>query len=127
MAELRLCRQEEIKEGHSRGFDLQQKGSDSIFVLRFEGEFYVYANRCPHARVPLEYRKNRFMSADGSKIICYAHGAHFQPNTGECIHGPCRGQFLPRLKFRQKDGFIWVAVDSLGQPVEVSSAVMHRI
>ena len=32
---------------------------------------------------------DRFLSADGSLIVCATHGAEFRITDGECLRGPC--------------------------------------
>ena len=103
-----LCRLDELEEGRARGFDPLAQGRDSVFALRHDHQVRVYRNRCPHLDVRLEYRKDRFLSADGQLIVCYAHGAQFLPATGECIYGPCLGQRLEALPFCEKDGWLLV-------------------
>lgn len=49
------------------------------------------------------------MSADGSKIICYAHGAQFLPQNGLCVYGPCIGERLTAVPWIEKGG--WMMVD----------------
>ncbi|MBH3384615.1 MULTISPECIES: Rieske (2Fe-2S) protein [Pseudomonas] len=104
-----LCRLDELVEGQSRGFDPLQRGKDSLFALRHAGVFYLYRNSCPHLDVPLHYRKDRFLSADGSRVICYAHGAQFEPDTGLCVFGPCLGERLVAVPWRERGG--WLTVD----------------
>ena len=103
-----LCRLDELEEGRARGFDPLAQGRDSVFALRHDNQVRVYRNRCPHLDVRLEYRKDRFLSADGQLIVCYAHGAQFLPATGECIYGPCLGQTLEALPSSEKDGWLLV-------------------
>jgi nitrite reductase/ring-hydroxylating ferredoxin subunit len=103
---IRLCRADEVGERQARGFDPLDKGRDSVFALRHNGEIHVYRNSCPHLDVRLEYRKDRFLSADGMRIICYAHGAQFLPETGECVYGPCLGEHLSALAFVVEDGWL---------------------
>ncbi|WP_373877897.1 Rieske (2Fe-2S) protein [Pseudomonas turukhanskensis] len=105
-----LCRSDEIVEGQARGFDPEQRGRDSIFALRHDGQIRIYRNSCPHLDVRLEYRKDRFMSADGQLIMCYAHGAQFLPATGECIYGPCLGERLQAVQWWEEGG--WVVLDT---------------
>lgn len=109
-----LCRLDELAEGCARGLDPQQRGKDSLFVLRSAGEIRLYRNSCPHLDVPLEYRKDRFLSADGSRVICYAHGAQFLPDTGLCVHGPCLGERLTALPWVEREG--WLMVDEVDLP-----------
>ncbi len=106
-----LCRSDELAEGQARGFDPNGQGRDSIFALRHNGQIRMYRNSCPHLDVRLEYRKDRFMSADGQLIMCYAHGAQFLPGTGECIYGPCLGEKLQAVAWREEGG--WLVVDIL--------------
>ncbi|QBZ91613.1 Rieske (2Fe-2S) protein [Pseudomonas viciae] len=96
---LALCRLDELLEGQARGFDPLDTGKDSVFALRHGGEVRVYRNSCPHLQVRLEYRKDRFLSVDGSQIVCYAHGARFLPDSGLCIYGPCLGESLSALQW----------------------------
>jgi nitrite reductase/ring-hydroxylating ferredoxin subunit len=42
----------------------------------------------------MAWRKDAYMSADGSRIVCHAHGAEFLPDTGLCVRGPCLGKRL---------------------------------
>ncbi|MCF4998170.1 Rieske 2Fe-2S domain-containing protein [Pseudomonas syringae] len=125
-----LCRLEELVEGQARGFDPQQRGKDSVFALMHQGQVRVYRNSCPHLDVRLEYRKDRFLSADGQLIVCYAHGAQFLPATGECVYGPCLGQRLEALDWFQKDGCMVLKMlvegEICGQN-EVSRLAIHRI
>lgn len=101
-----LCRVDEIIEGQARGFDPDQCGKDSVFALKHRGEVSVFRNSCPHLDVRMEYRKDRFLSADGQMIVCYAHGARFLPVTGECVYGPCLGQFLEALAWHEEGGLL---------------------
>lgn len=105
-AAIPLCHVDELGERQARGFDPLSSGIDTIFVVRHAGELRVYRNLCPHLDVRLEYRKDRFLSADGTRIICYAHGAQFLPDTGDCVYGPCLGERLRALKFRIEDDWL---------------------
>ncbi|WP_350646614.1 Rieske 2Fe-2S domain-containing protein [Pseudomonas sp. HY13-MNA-CIBAN-0226] len=101
-----LCRADELEEGQARGFDPWQCGKDSVFAVRHQGQLRVYRNSCPHLDVRMEYRKDRFLSADGQLIVCYAHGAQFLPQTGECVYGPCLGQKLEALACSVEEGWL---------------------
>lgn len=103
---LRLCRLDTLAEGQARGFDPLDRGRDSVFAVRSQGQVRVYLNSCPHLAVPLQYRKDRFLSADGQLIVCYAHGARFLPDTGECVYGPCLGQVLKALAWDEEGGWL---------------------
>jgi len=105
-AAIALCRLDELVEGQARGFDPLHAGKDSLFALRHGGEVRVYRNSCPHLDVRLEYRKDRFLSADGSRIVCYAHGAQFLPESGLCVYGPCLGEHLSALRWHLDAGWL---------------------
>ena len=100
-------------EGRARGFDLQASGSDSLFALRVGGQVRVYRNSCPHLHVAMEYRKDQFLSADGQRVICYAHGAQFLPESGLCVYGPCLGASLSAVEYRIADGWLVVLLGAV--------------
>jgi nitrite reductase/ring-hydroxylating ferredoxin subunit len=105
---VRLCRLEELVVGAARGFDPEQIGEDTVFVLRRPDGARAYLNRCPHQSSRLEFRKDRFLSADGTRVICHGHGAHFDPDTGVCTHGACLGQSLEPVPCRIEHGCVWI-------------------
>ncbi|MFP6851020.1 MAG: Rieske 2Fe-2S domain-containing protein [Pseudomonas sp.] len=111
--DIALCLMDELVEGQALGFDPLQVGKDSVFVLRHGGEVRVYRNSCPHLDVRLEYRKDRFLSADGSHIVCYAHGAQFLPESGLCVYGPCLGEHLSALRWHLDDGWLMLEAGQL--------------
>lgn len=78
-------------------------------VLRRGDQAIAYRNSCPHLDVAMEYMKDRFMSADGRYIMCYAHNARFLPDTGLCIYGPCRGESLTPVPVITIDDCVWLA------------------
>jgi len=112
-ASVPLCRIDALVEGQAFGFDPLQEGRDSVFALCHQGAVRVYLNSCPHLQVPLQYRKDRFLSANGERIVCYAHGARFLPATGECIHGPCLGEALTALEYDQEAGWLVLPIEQL--------------
>ena len=93
-----LCYAEEIGEGESRGFDPRVEGTDTLFLVRFEGRLYAWRNACPHIDgAPMAWRKDAYMNPAGSYVACHAHGALFAPDTGLCVRGPCLGESLTPL------------------------------
>jgi nitrite reductase/ring-hydroxylating ferredoxin subunit len=105
---MRLCRLDELPTGTSRGFDVEGVGEDTIFVLRHGDGLRAYRNRCPHMGVRLEYRKDRFLSLDGEHIVCYAHGAQFDPDTGTCTQGACLGKSLEPVSCSIVQGYVCI-------------------
>lgn len=94
---VRLCAASELAEGCARGFDPTSSGRDTLFVVR-RGGLHAYLNACPHwAGTPMAWRKDAYLSADGTRIVCAAHGAQFDIETGHCTLGPCLGRRLTRI------------------------------
>jgi nitrite reductase/ring-hydroxylating ferredoxin subunit len=88
---IRLCGADEIGEGRARGFDLDGEGEDTIFVVRVGGRLSAWRNQCPHQGAPMALRRDVYLNAAGDRIVCYAHGAEFAPDSGVCLIGPCVG------------------------------------
>jgi nitrite reductase/ring-hydroxylating ferredoxin subunit len=105
-----LCRLDELTPGVARGFDPNRTGGDTLFILRRGNRVLAYLNRCPHQGARLEYRKDHFLSADGQHIVCHAHGAYFDPETGACTRGACLGKTLRSLPCSVHEGRIWVSL-----------------
>ena len=72
------------------------------FVVRKGDAIAAYVNRCPHAGHPLNLRPDRFFTPDGSLLICNSHGALFEPESGRCVAGPCRGKALTPIPIRME-------------------------
>lgn len=77
------------------------------FVIRHGGVVYGYLNRCRHVPVELDWQAGQFFDADGEYLICSMHGALYQPDSGHCVAGPCRGQALLALPVAEQDGRIY--------------------
>jgi len=89
-----LCHVDELPASGARGFDLRGSDRDSLFVMRRENGLRAYFNICPHAGAALPWQKDKYFSADGKRIVCHAHGAEFDPDSGECLRGPAMGRSL---------------------------------
>lgn len=93
MTTVRLLADRDLPEGGARGFP-----SLGIFALRNKGRVHAWRDACPHyGDTPLAWRRDAYLNADGSRIVCGAHGAQFEPDTGLCTLGPCLGQSLTRV------------------------------
>jgi nitrite reductase/ring-hydroxylating ferredoxin subunit len=78
------------------------------FVINFKGRFYAYINRCCHIPVPLDWTENEFFTRDKRHLICLTHGATYEPNTGQCIDGPCPGEYLDVIPVAVRRGEVIV-------------------
>ena len=54
-------------------------------------------------------RGRRTPLAAVGRIECHAHGARFDPATGNCTGGPCDGRALTPLPIEERDGAAWLA------------------
>lgn len=63
------------------------KGDFPLLVLKRADAYLAYVNACPHQYLPLNYRGDRLLSADGTMLLCTGHGARFDIRTGAAIQG----------------------------------------
>ncbi len=93
-----LCRLDELADPGARGFEVAIGDSrHDIIVVRHSGAVFGYINSCPHQGTPLETFPDRFLTRDGSQLLCTTHGARFQLGDGVCVAGPCKGRALARV------------------------------
>src|SRR5262245_45569222 len=107
-----LCRLEDIADGKARGFMSTSEELRSVFAIRRGEKAFVYVNECPHAGAELEFAQDRFLSADGERIICFAHNAQFAVETGTCVAGPCAGQVLQAVPVDIVNGEVMIPADA---------------
>jgi nitrite reductase/ring-hydroxylating ferredoxin subunit len=82
------------------------------FVVRHAGQLRAYLNRCPHAATELDWEPGEFFDFEARWLVCASHGAQFDPATGLCLAGPCRGRSLIALSVDEVDGEVLVRVSS---------------
>ncbi len=104
-----VCAFADIEDPGARGFVIEQ-GEWPLhgFVVRQNDEVFAYLNVCPHAGRMLNWGPHRFLNKDKSLIMCSAHGAIFEINTGLCVGGPCLGDSLAKLAVGISDGQVVV-------------------
>ncbi len=79
-----------------------------LLLVRRGGELFVYENRCPHTQETLDPMGGS-IAGDGALLItCQRHAAEFLSHTGECVAGPCQGEFLTPVPFTLSDGDIYL-------------------
>ncbi len=76
-----------IETGESRPFPI-------VIVRTAADAFFGYVNSCPLERAWLNIGSGEFFNADGTRLKCGRHGAHFEIETGICVEGPCKGASL---------------------------------
>ena len=105
-----LCSLAELEPTGSRGFSVGE-GDWPLrgFVVKTAPAVAAYVNYCPHAGHPLNMRPNRFLTPDGSLLLCCSHGALFARDNGLCIAGPCQGQKLTPIPVEVMSGYVLLA------------------
>ena len=78
------------------------------FVINHGGQFRAYINSCRHMVTPLDFVRDQFFSDDGNQLRCATHGALYEPDTGLCVEGPCKGLSLHALPLVVDQGEIVV-------------------
>ena len=108
---IRICGSDELVErGTGRRFPVKTRDGDATgFVVRFDGAVHGYLNRCAHASVELDWDRGRFFEGSGLYLMCATHGAIYDPTSGRCAGGPCRGQGLRVIAVEERDGdVVWL-------------------
>jgi nitrite reductase/ring-hydroxylating ferredoxin subunit len=111
-----ICDSAALTEG-GRGvrFIVQQYGAPAeAFVIRYDGRVYAYFNSCAHIPVELDWMEGEFFDKAGLYLICATHGATYEPDTGHCIMGPCKGQHLITVPVAERDGKVYLLENKHG-------------
>ena len=106
---MRIANESDLSDGTALKFDYKQ-GEKKLegFVARYNGKIVCYRNVCRHIPISLDYGDNRFFTRDGTHFICQTHGATYDPHSGVCVQGPCKGEKLFSLPIQITDGVIWL-------------------
>ena len=115
---IELCNSGALADGgEAVPFDVVRGGQTGrAFAIRFQGHAHAYLNRCTHMSMEMDDRPHRFFDPTGRWLTCARHGAAYEPGTGACAGGPCRGNLL-RIELSERDGVVrWHTAHNL-QPV----------
>lgn len=89
-------------------FEIARGGTTRpAFVVRFRGVLHAYVNECRHQATELDWNPGEFFDAERLYLICATHGALYEPASGLCIDGPCRGARLAPVAVRERDGAVY--------------------
>ena len=109
-----LCPLGDLPPDSARGFDPFGEGRDALFVVRKGPNVYAYRNLCPHQGSSLPWRKDAYLNSDASRIVCFAHGAEFEIDTGRCTIGAALGLCLHPVRLLiDEDNRISACLDDL--------------
>ena len=111
MGEYMLCSTQAIAEGSAKGFNLNGGHTDTFFVVRKNNRFFAYLDICPHYNsTTLPWKRHEYTDVAGEHIVCAAHGALFNIETGACVQGPCKNQFIKKIPIQIKsEQQIWIS------------------
>jgi nitrite reductase/ring-hydroxylating ferredoxin subunit len=113
-----LCNSRELVDGGlAVGFDVVYAGQTCrAFAVRYQGRAHAYLNRCSHVAMELDWQPDRIFDDTGRWLLCASHGAQYEPATGECRGGPCRGGLIP-IGLAEHDGVVhWQSQYNLKPP-----------
>jgi nitrite reductase/ring-hydroxylating ferredoxin subunit len=105
-----ICDSAALSEG-GRGFRFSVSRGDRTlpaFAIRYGGLVYAYLNQCAHVPVELDWVEGEFFEGTGLYLVCATHGATYEPDTGHCVMGPCKGRRLTALEVTERDGGIFL-------------------
>ncbi len=102
------------EKGLGLRFKLPQLGEHATgFLVRYEGKAYAYVNQCAHLPVELDWKEGEFFTLNKDYLICATHGAHYQPDTGHCVLGPCQGKRLQSIPVTEMNQQITIHLEGL--------------
>lgn len=114
-----LCNSGDLRDsGLAVGFDVVYQGfTCRAFMIRYAGQVHAYLNRCSHVAMEMDFQPDRFFDTTGRWLICSTHGAIYEPDTGACRGGPCRGGLVKIAASEDAGVVYWHTAFNL-QPTE---------
>ena len=82
------------------------------FVVRYHGVAHGYVNRCAHVPIELDWAEGEFFESSGLYLMCATHGAIYEPATGRCVGGPCRGGRLQAVAVMEVEQTVYWQPDA---------------
>ena len=104
-----ICASDALTEGGAgMRFEVRRRGESlPAFVVRFRGQLHAYINECRHQASELDWNPGEFFDSDKLYLICATHGALYQPDSGLCVAGPCRGAKLAPVEVHEREGNVF--------------------
>ena len=102
-----LCNSADLVDGGlAVAFDVRYAGQACrAFAIRYRGVPHAYLNRCTHVAMEMDWKPDHFFDDSGRWLLCATHGAHYEPDTGACMGGPCKGG-LVKIDLVERDGVV---------------------
>ena len=112
---VRVCRLSELSDGEGKSFVAATSGTPRYILLARKGNAaFAYRDRCPHMGTSLMWGLKVLVSSDGHNLRCANHNALFRIEDGQCVAGPCVGEWLEPETVRLLDGYLWLELASDG-------------
>ena len=94
--------------GQGVRFEVEYDGRlTPAFAVRYGGVVHAYLNRCGHVAMELDWQEGVFFDLGGHDLLCSTHGARYDPRSGRCLGGPCKGTPLVRLRTEERQGRVY--------------------
>jgi nitrite reductase/ring-hydroxylating ferredoxin subunit len=108
-----ICASESLVDGGvGTRFDIHRRQERlPAFAIRFRGRVHAYVNECRHQCTELDWNPGEFFDAERLYLVCATHGALYEPESGLCVDGPCRGARLASIAVVERDGAIYCNED----------------
>jgi nitrite reductase/ring-hydroxylating ferredoxin subunit len=102
---VRVCASDELVDGGDgvRRNAVGKNGEATVFFVRYDGRPFGYLNQCAHVPMELDWSEGKFFESSGLYLMCATHGAIYEPDTGKCVGGPCRGARLRKVETEERD------------------------
>ena len=107
MAWVVVCRSEALQEG-GKGVRFRLGDDLEAFVVRYLSQVRAFRNHCPHRGLELDWQERHFFDEKGTALVCAVHGARYDPASGACLKGPCRGSALESMVCKECAGLVVV-------------------
>jgi nitrite reductase/ring-hydroxylating ferredoxin subunit len=105
-----LCAAEALPEGVAREVVFGAGVAPfSMLMVRRSGRVHAYLNLCPHFSLPLNQRRDAFLTPDGDRLMCTQHLAVFRIEDGVCVEGACVGARLEPIAVAVEAGVVRIA------------------
>jgi 3-phenylpropionate/trans-cinnamate dioxygenase ferredoxin component len=83
MAKVQICNESELAEGSITAFHTKY---GAVAVAKSGGKIFAFEEKCSHANVSLATGH-----IESEVVVCKAHGARFDLNTGNALSLPATG------------------------------------
>ena len=106
-----LCPIADLPPGGQLAFAPATANAPPLFAIHGPEGPVTYINACPHLGLPLDWKPGKFLTADGTHILCATHAAEFRITDGLCLRGPCRGDTLTKVPCTVVNGTLMVPAE----------------